>query len=124
MILSGSVFLMTFFHRLFSFLTIRQLVLECAEVAGCHRNHQRTCSPHVAFAYALEEEVEVEAFVGTAYAEAVLVAGQSVTDNLEVAVVVLGALAGIDNAVTVAVLELDVAGTVYESAKLHTCLVC
>ena len=66
---------------------VAHLVIEDTRVGLCEGHNHVGYLPHVALTYALEEEVEVESLPCTAETQAVFEAGESVTYNLEVTVV-------------------------------------
>ena len=70
----------------------------------------------------MEEEVDVEVAPFATQVEAILIAGRGVTDHLQVAVVIGRTLTAVDLAVSVEILELDVARAVGELAALESFL--
>ena len=82
----------------------------------------RKC-PHIALAYALEEDVNIKAFPAAANTEAVLVAWQHVTNYLNISVVFQSTLSSINLTVAVKVLVFDVTRAENEVVVLNSGLV-
>ena len=96
---------------------------DCQVGVTHHWEYKCRLGPHVALAHALEEQVEVEALIGTTNVEAVLIAWQAVTNHLKVTMVLGSAFATVDYTVAVEVLVLDVTRAKHEVIALEAGLV-